>query len=739
VARCLDFAKKKAFDNECNFVEGLGLVPEERNVFNRGFFLEGSSTVLIPKAIEGEPDALVRNPPVDYILKFTVKLMGKCNAITGKFCRIIKFTAADLHGKEYKHRNPEVGFTEGTKLYVETLDQRHEESIRILRSQGVHTIEPALEIGKKYVVIIRVVGSTSSVSVNGSVLSSIFVDVRNPLKDVKAYIGLHADHVQMKAYVSDISFTQETVDYTPTFMSDYFYGGSRQITKSVEGKPDAIVFKPPTNYSLRFTIEPKGKAGKGGNYGSILHVTTGGDCCKYGQRVPGIWFYPSSTKLYVSTGDDSNGNNIYQLPYELDLYKKYAVEVHVYGTKSTVYVNGELVAQNTIGTHKQLDQVEVYIGDPWSEAANAIISDISFTKAVDNTPTFMSDYFYGGSRKITKSEKGKPDAIVFKPPMNYSLRFTITPQGTVNGLGSILHFTTGGDCCNYGQRVPGIWFYPSSTKLYVSTGDDSNGNKGYELPYGLDLYKKYAVEVHVFGSKSSVYVNGVLAAQKTIGTRAPLDQVKVYIGDPWYEAANAIISDISFTAAVDNTIVYNTYIKVQGKKSRCSEYGLPDVSKEHCTAAGLSVGGRLRNGAVATGSWHWVSYGCSIQSGGDICYNTNEKVDEDKCSKKFPRWEKSFCDGFYSPVCVNNIHKMQGNKNRCFEYGMTDVSKEDCKAVGLLVGGRLRNGAVVTGSWNFVSYGCSIQSGGDIHYNTNGEGVNSGGFSPVCVKNLKNL
>jgi len=36
-----------------------------------------------------------------------------------------------------------------------------------------------------------------------------------------------------------------------------------------------------------------------------------------------------------------------------------------------------------------------------------------------------------------------------------------------------------------------------------------------------------------------------------IGTRAQLDQVNVYIGDPWYPAANAVISDISFTEAVE--------------------------------------------------------------------------------------------------------------------------------------------------------------------------------------------
>jgi len=163
-----------------------------------------------------------------------------------------------------------------------------------------------------------------------------------------------------------------------------------------------------------------------------------------------------------------------------------------------------------------------------------------------------SDYFYGGSRQITKSVEGKPDAVVVSPLTDYSLRFTIEPKGRTDGLGSILHFTTGGDCCGYGQRVPAIFFKSGTTELRIHIGDDSDANGYYDLLYELTLHQKYAIEVHVFGLKSSVYVNRTLVSAKTIGTRAPLDQVEVYIGNPWYSAADAIISNISFTEAVDN-------------------------------------------------------------------------------------------------------------------------------------------------------------------------------------------
>ena len=54
------------------------------------------------------------------------------------------------------------------------------------------------------------------------------------------------------------------------------------------------------------------------------------------------------------------------------------------------------------------------------------------------------------------------------------------------------------------------------------------------------------IEVKVFESSSVILVNGKIAIRKNIGNRAKLDKVKVYVGDPWYPASNAIISDIVF-------------------------------------------------------------------------------------------------------------------------------------------------------------------------------------------------
>jgi len=64
----------------------------------------------------------------------------------------------------------------------------------------------------------------------------------------------------------------------------------------------------------------------------------------------------------------------------------------------------------------------------------------------------------------------------------------------------------------------------------------------------------------------------------------------------------------------------------------------------------------------------------------------------------------------------------------------TDVSEQDCEAAGLAVGGVLRDGELVKGSWHHVSFGCSLQrESGDIHYNTWTAAKNTDHYTPVCI------
>ena len=76
-------------------------------------------------------------------------------------------------------------------------------------------------------------------------------------------------------------------------------------------------------------------------------------------------------------------------------------------------------------------------------------------------------------------------------PTDYTVAFDITPNGRAGGWRNIIHVTaTGGNCCSYGDRIPGVWFYPGTRRLHIRDGSNSEGNAGCdqaegELPAGV--------------------------------------------------------------------------------------------------------------------------------------------------------------------------------------------------------------------------------------------------------------
>ena len=64
-----------------------------------------------------------------------------------------------------------------------------------------------------------------------------------------------------------------------------------------------------------------------------------------------------------------------------------------------------------------------------------------------------------------------------------------------------------------------------------------------------------------------------------------------------------------------------------------------------------------------------------------------------------------------------------------------EFSKEDCIAAAASVGGNLRDGKFITGSWPDAPPGCFIEvSDKAIHFGMNNATVNAGNFQPVCIK-----
>ena len=157
----------------------------------------------------------------------------------------------------------------------------------------------------------------------------------------------------------------------------------------------------------------------------------------------------------------------------------------------------------------------------------------------------------GGNGNIKKGTKLKSMDI----PLDYEIGLDITPNNKIEkGWSNIVHFTASGkDCCSYGDRIPGLWFWPGTRRLHVVDGHTANGNS-HEGQWKCDTKlltlaanKKYRLRLVLKLKTVSVYVNGKAACTNIPRSdRKVFKNVQVYVGDPWYAPADAKVANLYF-------------------------------------------------------------------------------------------------------------------------------------------------------------------------------------------------
>jgi len=141
---------------------------------------------------------------------------------------------------------------------------------------------------------------------------------------------------------------------------------------------------------------------------------------------------------------------------------------------------------------------------------------------------------------------GKNVGVVMMPTGNYLLEFTITIRATVPNWGSIIHVTgTGGNCCNFGDRAPGIWLVPGGTALHIRIGDSTNGNWGIDTdPIPLNRPTNFSLKAE----NSNITIKlGNYKYNLVQPTRRPTGKFNVLMSDDWYTTANVAIDNFSYT------------------------------------------------------------------------------------------------------------------------------------------------------------------------------------------------
>ena len=219
------------------------------------------------------------------------------------------------------------------------------------------------------------------------------------------------------------------------------------------------------NYELAFTMELASDwVHSTGDYQSVLHI---GDTD--GQRFPGIWFHDDVNKMAVAQSHSYCYGCCCQwyLSTPVNTFaagETYDIRVVVQSNQMTVYVDGALVGTLSGSATYATTDANVYVGDPWSNAASVTLSDITLSdialadvcrENIASTTTTGSFTFQAG-RCYPQSEA---PVINTAGLMSDTLRRTGTPQecydyctgnSGFNIMGLDLRPTGGQDCmCNH--------------------------------------------------------------------------------------------------------------------------------------------------------------------------------------------------------------------------------------------------------------------------------------------------
>ena len=130
-------------------------------------------------------------------------------------------------------------------------------------------------------------------------------------------------------------------------------------------------------------------------------------------------------------------------------------------------------------------------------------------------------------------------------PKQFDISFDFKATKWMGGWTSILHLTTGANCCGIGQRIPAI--FPLNGKLAISFAVDRNGNYYFWTPkLALNTWYNFRLTQQLVGKNYiyRVYMNNRIIHTKVNKNARDYKNVKVYVADPWYNAQPGLVKNI---------------------------------------------------------------------------------------------------------------------------------------------------------------------------------------------------
>lgn len=320
--------------------------------------------------------------------------------------------------------------------------------------------------------------------------------------------------------------------------------------------------------------------------------------CAYGDRAPAIWFHPGTHDLVIVDGQPGNGNALCNPADPLQVNIKSTISVDIGAGFYQVTINGVQVCDGLRKDRRTFQTVHVWAGDPFYEPAYATIENFYMQPnqpragcminaacnrdfkanrpdgsciyprtgfGCNNQPLQVDGstgvtQFVPQSRpvRLVQGLQGARHDIVYMA-LDARIQFDLTPDpGVSESWGSIFHFTaTGNNCCDYGDRVPAVWFYPASHRLHIvhGGGTDGDGNNDCSPEEELPARQVTTVRIDVRQTHVEVYYNNMLRCTEPRSQAKAWSPVHMLMADPWHTPGMATIGNFLHTCRDDGFLL----------------------------------------------------------------------------------------------------------------------------------------------------------------------------------------
>eukprot|EP00041_Stephanoeca_diplocostata_P039419 m.1624312 g.1624312 ORF g.1624312 m.1624312 type:complete len:625 (-) comp25388_c0_seq4:7106-8980(-) len=300
----------------------------------------------------------------------------------------------------------------------------------------------------------------------------------------------------------------------------------------------------PLDYEIGLNITPD--ATTVAAWSNIIHITANdNNCCNPGDRVPGIWFYAGTTRLHIIDGHSPvSSNDECTTPLQLPALQTTRVRLFLTTTQTRVFFNDTLVCSEARADRAIYPNAKVYASNPWFPASNAWISGF-YLQPLRVVRGYQQHTFLGPQpQQLSRGYNlGTIDL-----PINYEIGFSVVPTALVLGYSNIIHMTANrNDCCNPGDRIPGVWFYPNTTRLHSIFGSRALENDECPILTPLPMGAATQMVIRMNNSNMTVFLNGTAACTESRTQQSVFNGATFFASDPWYPSAQATIANLYIT------------------------------------------------------------------------------------------------------------------------------------------------------------------------------------------------